>query len=575
MCPALKTQNSENIENEAFKSLCDISSIDITLNFEDILHNILKISCETIKAHSGTMMLVDEESGELRMVASYGLPSDYIERVYKAAEDAGMHLTSSPSGTVLKTGKYYLVPNIFEEPKDKPWYHLARELGFSSQIFTPMKRGLKVIGLLNIYWEKTREFKEDEINFVTIAASQASSVVQNARLCSRLRNNIKELDQYKRFLEEKIKEAHRKLYDSEKYLRTIIESSPNGIAIIDEKGRCEFGNDSVFRIIGWPKEDIIGNHFMKVIPEDTKDFMLKKWEEIQKVIEKPYETKIITKKGEIRYIQVSHAITEMNGNRKYVVIFSDVTEKKKIEQRLKQSYEKLEEMYERLRQADAFKTELITNITHELFTPLTSIKGFAELIHSEEMGTLNHEQKKSLEIILRNCDRVISLIQNLLDVEHIEKNKIELRFKSVFNEIIQRLIQDLQPHIIKKHITIVKNIPPLPRIQGDEERLTQAITNVLSNAVKYTPENGTITITAKEEADEIKISIADTGIGIPKDKLERIFDRFYKVNGANDSGGTGIGLSICRGIIEKHKGLIWAESKGNGSTFHIVLPKKI
>ncbi len=563
-----------NDEKSKLKSLCEISSIDITLDFKDILQNILKITCKTMNAHSGTMMLVDEKTGELRMVASYGLPSDYIDRVYEAAEAAGVPLTSSPSGTVLKTGKYYLVPNIFEEPKDRPWYHLARELGFSSQIFTPMKRGLKVIGLLNVYWEKPRQFKEEEINFVTIAASQASSVVQNARLCSRLRNNIRELDQYKRFLEDKIKESHKKLYDSERYLRTIIDSSPDGIAILDEKGRCEFGNDSAFRILGWPREEIIGEHFMKVIPDDTKDFMLKKWEEVQNGIEKPYETKIITKSGEVRYLYVSYAMTEMDGNRKYVVIFSDITEKKKMEQKLKESHKKLEEMYEELRQADALKMEFITNITHELFTPLTSIKGFAELIHSEDMGMLNKEQKKGLETILRNCDRLISLIKNLLDIEHLEKNKLKLNFKPVsLNDVILKSIQDLEPLAKKKYITVIKDIPPLSVIHGDEERLTQAITNILSNAIKYTQERGKITIKAKEEKDDIKISIADTGIGIPKDKLERIFDRFYKVEGVANAGGTGIGLSICKGIIEGHKGLVWAESKGNGSVFHIVLPK--
>lgn len=194
-------------KKQKLKALSDIASIDITLEIKEILQNILEIVCKTINAHSGTIMLVDEATDELRMAASYGLGQDYPERVHEAAREAGVPLTYSPSGSVLKTGKYYIVPNVYEEPRGNPWLHLTKELGFSSIIFTPMKRGLKVIGLLNVYMAEVHQFSEDEIDFVSIAASQAASVVQNARMCSRLNNNILELEQYEGRLEEKIEEA--------------------------------------------------------------------------------------------------------------------------------------------------------------------------------------------------------------------------------------------------------------------------------------------------------------------------------------------------------------------------------
>jgi GAF domain-containing protein len=261
----LKIEKMKNIEKSKLKALSDIASIDISLEFNDILRSIIKITCEATGAKSGTIMLVDELDNNIRMAASYGLPQDYIERVYDAAKKAGVDLTSSPSGTVLGTGKYYLVPKISDEPKDKPWYELSKEFGFSSQIFTPMKKGVKVIGLLNIYWAEPRRFTDEEINFVTIAASQASSVVQNARLCGSLENNVLELKQYKDHLEDKIKETHKKLYDSERYLRTIIESSFDGIHVVDENGRFEFGNDSAFNILGWPREELIGQDRKSVV----------------------------------------------------------------------------------------------------------------------------------------------------------------------------------------------------------------------------------------------------------------------------------------------------------------------
>ncbi|MCZ7385208.1 MAG: ATP-binding protein [Candidatus Methanoperedens sp.] len=566
----------ENIEKPKLKALTDIASIDITLEFNDILQSILKITCEATGAKSGTIMLVDELDNNIRMVASYGLPQDYIERVYDAAKKAGVDLASSPSGTVLETDKYYLVPNILEEPKDKPWYDLSKELGFSSQIFTPMKKGLKVIGLLNVYWAEPRRFTDEEINFVTIAASQASSVVQNARLCGRLENNVQELKQYKENLEDKIKETHKKLYDSERYLRTIIESSLDGILVVDENCRFEFGNDSAFNILGWPGEELIGQFFMKVIPPDLEEFMLDRFHDIQKGNETPYETRIITKSNETKYLYVSHSHGVIKGKRKYIVVIKNVTENKKLEQQLKEYHEKLEKSCEELKEADRIKTEFISNLTHELMTPLTSIKGFVELLNDEAIGTINEEQKKSLGIIHRNSERLIHLIKELLDISHLEKNTLGLHFGLVsINDILSKCILDMQPMAKEKQISLFQDARPLPVIWGDEERLTQVIINLLGNAIKFTPNDGKITVISRDLTEQIKISVRDTGMGIPGDRLSRIFERFYQIDSSTKRkyGGTGIGLSICKNVIEKHYGSIWAESDGNGSTFHILLPK--
>jgi GAF domain-containing protein len=161
----------EKEESVKLKALSDIASIDISLEFENVLQEILRIICKTMNAHSGTLMLVDEVTDELKMVSSFGLATNYIEKVYRVANEAGLSISSSPSGTVLKTGKYFAVPNIFDEPRNRPWYPIAKEFGFSAQIFTPLKNGLKVIGLLNVYMEEVHDFNEEEINFVNIAAS--------------------------------------------------------------------------------------------------------------------------------------------------------------------------------------------------------------------------------------------------------------------------------------------------------------------------------------------------------------------------------------------------------------------
>src|SRR5659263_755748 len=185
MSPVPRTQRSRMDKNEStkLKALSDIASIDVTFEFSNILNHILKITCESMNAHSGTMMLIDEVTKQLKMAASYGLPCDYIDRVYELAKKFNMPITTSPSGVVLETGKYYLVPNVFEEPRDKPWVGLANELGFSSQIFTHMKKGAKVIGLLNIYNAQVHEFTDEELSLIHISEPTRLGMISYAVFC--------------------------------------------------------------------------------------------------------------------------------------------------------------------------------------------------------------------------------------------------------------------------------------------------------------------------------------------------------------------------------------------------------
>ncbi len=706
-------------EKSKLRALNEISSIDITLEFDRILEKILDITCKTMNAHSGTIMLVDEADGELKMVASYRLGPDYIEKVNKAAEEAGVKITSSPSGVVLETGEYYTVPNVFDEPKCKTWLPLQKDVGFLAQIFMPMKRGMKVTGLLNVYMADPHHFTDEEIDFLTIAASQAASVVQNARICDRLKDNVFELKQHKEQLEEKIKEAYKDLFDSEAKYRELFENAQEGICVNHINGRFLSINKTGLQIFRCTSDQIIGTKFSEWLSKDSLDIAKSsfgklqsgesteeqvvreiirpsgehRWIEIKiraireydqiigihsminditekkdmelklryyneklrmsyeklkiaevkyrdlfenasdgiyihdidgyfikinkagiemfgcpgeeiigshlsewfspvsvemvneiikdlvfgKSIDKPVILEVVRKDGELRLgeiklkpINYDDKITEIYG------IIRDVTEKNRLEQKLAGYHEQIEQSYEDLKEAHRAKTEFISNITHELLTPLTSIRGYTELINDKMIGDINNDQKEKLQIILRNTDRLIGLIRNLLTVTELENNRLELQIKSVsINGTIKKILQDIQPQFEGKKISVVQDIQTLAEIYGDEERLGRAITNLIINAIKFTPEKGKITITAVEEGDNINISINDTGTGIPADKLPFIFDRFYQADGTTSRkhGGVGLGLSITKEIIEMHNGIIWAESDENGSTFNIVLPK--
>ncbi|MCJ7648201.1 MAG: PAS domain S-box protein, partial [Candidatus Lokiarchaeota archaeon] len=181
---------------------------------------------------------------------------------------------------------------------------------------------------------------------MTIAASQAASVVQNARICTRLKNNVNELNVYKKHLEEKIAETYKELYNSENYLKTIITSSIDGITVIDEHGNFEFANDSFFNIIEWPSDEITGENFEKILPEDMKEVAFREWSEVQKGLSNEFEISIITQTGKIKHVNIAHSITELNGSKKVVSIVKDITEHKKLLMELEESEERYKELFE-------------------------------------------------------------------------------------------------------------------------------------------------------------------------------------------------------------------------------------
>ena len=223
------------------------------------------------------------------------------------------------------------------------------------------------------------------------------------------------------------------------------------------------------------------------------------------------------------------------------------------------------------------KSEFLSNVSHALRTPLTSIKSFTEILLKYENIDLS-EQKKYLTIMDNEIDRLTRLIDQLLDLDEIEHDEAKLRFVPCdICGIVQNSVSEIGPLIKEKGIAVSVNLLPKSLIiDGDEDRLKEVLMNLIGNAIKFTPPNGKIAITAREKEDTVEVGIADTGTGIPQNELANIFKRFKRLDNLINKKvtGTGLGLYICKQIIEKHKGEIWAESQeGNGSKFIFALPK--
>jgi signal transduction histidine kinase len=230
---------------------------------------------------------------------------------------------------------------------------------------------------------------------------------------------------------------------------------------------------------------------------------------------------------------------------------------------------------EELREIDHKKSEFICNISHELRTPVQSIKGFSELMLDDEVDD-PERQKEFLNIISAGSERLSRLISNLLSVSHLEvgysggvqKERVSIR------RLLQEAISDLHSPAEQKDIAISAKIPAaLPEMEVDGERLKQVMHNLLNNAIKFSPGGGTITVGVEVKDGNLLVQVIDRGVGIAQEAMPRVFEKFYQTEEAAKVEGLGLGLYISKQIIEAHGGRIWATSKvGEGSTFGFTLP---
>ena len=232
---------------------------------------------------------------------------------------------------------------------------------------------------------------------------------------------------------------------------------------------------------------------------------------------------------------------------------------------------------EELKKLDVLKSDFISLVSHELRTPLSAIRTSSEFLESEE-NVDPGVQKEMLDNIISNVDRQARLINDILDLTKIEAGRMEFRFEQVdFKYIAQVAIENIRPIARKNNITITEDIPDkLSTISADKEKLIIVLNNLLSNALKFTPDGGATHLSVKEYKDHIEIKVKDTGIGIEKEQLEKLFDKFYQVDNPSRRkiGGSGLGLSISSEIIKAHGSKIHVESEpGQGSTFCFRLKK--
>jgi signal transduction histidine kinase len=262
-----------------------------------------------------------------------------------------------------------------------------------------------------------------------------------------------------------------------------------------------------------------------------------------------------------------------------------VLEEKQRFVRLRDFAAQLEKANQELRRIDDIKSEFISVASHELRTPLAAIKNAILLILKGKTGEVNETQVKFLSMAERNISRLTNILNDLLNLSRIESGRTQFNFENIeLKETVEFVASSLRAQADVKKIQLEVEAPEqLPSVYGDREKIEQILTNLIGNAIKFTLEEGKILITIKPpprseyggHGDMLSVSVKDTGIGIPKEHLDAVFEKFYQVEGSlhRSVGGTGLGLAITKGLIEAHQGKIWVESEvGKGSTFTFTLP---
>lgn len=394
--------------------------------------------------------------------------------------------------------------------------------------------------------------------------SAAVSDIFHKELEKKLTANTQELEQkYETIIKEKTHneqiawKKYQKVAEDKKETEAVIHSIAEGLVVVDSQGKVIMMNPAAEKLLGVSKKDKAG----KPLTENIKD------EQLISLIKRPApgregkEIELASSQDETKKVlRASTAVIENEEGKTVgmVSVLSDITKQKELDQ---------------------MKSTFVANVSHELRTPLVAMDKSISLILDQDAGPLTATQEQFLNITQRNLKRLSALINDLLNLSKFEAGKMEIKKEpAAMDKAISESIDSLNNWAKARGITMVKNIPAsLPEANIDTDRIIQVVNNLIGNAIKWTPQNGVITIEAKLQSagNFIEVSVADTGIGIEKENLGKVFDKFYQVGERvpTDISGTGIGLAIAKEIVELHGGRIWAESeKGQGAKFIFTLP---
>ena len=372
---------------------------------------------------------------------------------------------------------------------------------------------------------------------------------------------------------------------TERRFRELLEAAPDAIIEVDRDGRIVLINLVAEKLFGYKREELMGQTVETLVPDALRaghaQHRAGYWDH---AVTRPMGSGLALrgrrKDGSAFPVEISLSPVNSDDGFRVTAIIRDISERKLAEDRLnelRQAYTvELESRNREVERANQLKNEFLASMSHELRTPLHTIIGFSELLAEEIEGPLNEKQRRFTDHIHTDSLHLLDLINDILDISKIEAGRLELRREAFDVSLaLEETLSSVRQQGKAKSIGIETKLSIPATIFADRLRIKQILFNLLSNALKFTPEGGRVEVEALSRDGFIEISVGDTGIGIPKELHEAVFDKFYQA-GATTRGvreGTGLGLAISKALVDEHGGRIWLESEpGKGSRFTFTIP---
>lgn len=506
------------------------------LDIHDLLRLILRSSVELVSGTAGLIVLVEPDSDTMRVAAVYGIPPHLVDHFAPLVRGVPLRDVAQPA----------LFPELAESLRN-----ITREsdLGIRQMIRLPLMIGEETIGLIYVFQSGEYFFVEDAPNLLRSFADQAAIAVKNARLYDQLNNEKKRLD-------------------------AILEQSADGVMILDPNLKITVFNKALSQMTGWSAAEAIGRHHGDVI----QWLNLKTDTDLETALTEGWPVRNAAHlyvEGEAR------CHPDGNGSNNRGVVSLGITYAPLLDQdgRMTDIIADVRDLT-RFREEEALQKTFISVISHELKTPVSIIKGYAGTLQHPNATWSREILNESLSVIEEEADNLNDLIDNLLEVSRLQAGTFALEISDEVS--LPRLAADVAKKLgtqSTRHKITTDFPADYPTVFGDERRLTQVLNNLVSNAIKYSPEGGPIAITGEVYPEHVTVSVADRGIGIPERDQHRIFQKFSRLDNAlsRKTEGTGLGLFLSKAIIEAHRGRIWFKSStdnaAGGTTFTFSLPR--
>jgi len=505
--------------------------------FEETLKRLVARVAMILQAEKCCFLLLDRDTGELvGTPPAFGLPEDGLKGIRVKATDG-------VSGLVFRTGKPHITADAEKDglgAKD-----FCGTPGIRNGVTVPLvieKRDEEnrvidrtTIGVLHVLNKRYGgSFSEEDVNLLKVLSRNAAAVIAQAQLFFEVEEKVREFE-------------------------ATIESSPFGVLMVNMNGGITQMNASVRRMLE-AGTNHLGQSYERVISnEQIRDAIYKALKQGEESGEEITITRGDDGRTVEQHFQMQTTLVRGEDQQPIGVLaaFNDITE---------------------IRNVERMKTAFVSTVSHELRTPMTSIQGFIQtLLEDPEEEYYDRAMRREFYTIINSeCERLKRLINDLLNVSRIERGvALEMNFQSMsLAELVDKVIK-IQSGYTNKHILKTEIQPGLPNIVADPDKIDQVLTNLVNNAIKYSPDGGTITIKVTYDSQFVQVAVSDQGLGIPKDQIGKVFQKFQRVdsNDRRSIPGTGIGLFLVKDFVERHGGKIWVESEyGKGSTFTFSLP---